>query len=283
MRRSLLLVGSAFLFLVGPAASALAGGNWLDFRKDPQAGSGQGGTIGTWAVVHVGQAIVAHTGIYVPNDRRMDRLAGRTVYAWLTPSRTHFGGPDLPVGAIRLAPFRVDVSGDGATVRARFVVPEVPSGEYEVLICDDPCTEPGFGYYVQGWITVMQTPREARLFVLADERGWRLREAKRHLRRAQREQLALQAELDDALLGVRMTERTADAQIAALRAELVRAIDRDSAPEPRATAWPLVLAWTVAFAASAVTLWAVSSRRRAAWLFDVPDTVPEDLELESVR
>ena len=83
------------------------------------------------------------------------------------PEERSFRGTNLPAGAIRLAAFELDPFGSGATVRARFAVPEVASGSYEVLICDDPCTIPGFGGYVR---VHRAEPRMRRRLVRNDSR-----------------------------------------------------------------------------------------------------------------
>jgi hypothetical protein len=142
-----------------------------------------------------------------------------------------------PAGAIRLAAFAVDPFGSGATVRARFAVPEVASGSYEVLICDDPCTIPGFGGYVQGWLTVMQTPAEARLFALARKKSGMARTLEDRTRHLKREVRILEAELDGANeeLRVRASDLRAEGlRIAALQMELgwLRAASSREAPAP---------------------------------------------------
>jgi hypothetical protein len=265
-----------FALFVVLAAPVGAGGNWLSYREPPsdRVGGGPDGgrNLGTWAIVGVGQEIVAYTGIYVPNERRLARYLDRTYYAWLTPERERFGRP-LPAGAIRLAPFVVApfASGNGATVRARFVVPEVPPGRYEVLICDDPCREQGFNEYVQGWLEIVEAPAQARLMMLARQRAEQVDQLRHELRTLEGRWLdaterlrAATAELRSAELGM----TAARAEIERLRLQAVRA--------PERSAWPLVLAWGIALASLGVTLAVLAARRRPR--FEIPDTIPDDLE-----
>ena len=64
MRRTLSLVLLATLITLVPASAASGGGNWLEFREDPRAGASRAadGTLGTWAILHVGQRVVSATG-----------------------------------------------------------------------------------------------------------------------------------------------------------------------------------------------------------------------------
>src|SRR5215218_197635 len=74
-----------------PAVPASAGGNWLEFREDPRAGAARSGsadrdpTLGTWAVMYVGQHVVAATGIYATDPRHRHLENEGPFYAWLVP------------------------------------------------------------------------------------------------------------------------------------------------------------------------------------------------------
>ena len=233
MRRVVLALVVATLVVVLPAQAASAGGNWLGFRsEEPVAGKRN---LGTWAIMHVGQEVVAHTGIYVMNPDRMDRLETEgPFYAWLSPGDAYLDDTNLPADAIRLAPFTIAFDGsNGVPVSARFTVPNVPSGEYEVVVCNDPCTLSGFGEFVQGWITITRTAEEARLMNLARERKWNLRDAKKEARQLEGDLGSLEADLDAAqgearaaALDLRSTDRTIEllgSENDALRARLAAA------------------------------------------------------------
>jgi len=284
VRRTILTLVLASLAVVLPAQAAAGGGNWLDFREAPGTGepaggeSGGGGNLGTWAIMHVGQEVVAHTGIYVMNPHRMDRLESEgPFYAWLSPGDSYLDGTNLPADAIRLAPFTIAFDGsNGVPVRARFTVPAVPPGEYEVMVCNDPCTLSGFGEYVQGWITITQTAEEARLMILARERKWNLRDAKHEIRQLEGDVESLegdlaaaQGEARSAAVGLRSTDRTIELlqdENAALRSRLAAAERGATVP-----LW-VVLALGIVFAGAVIFV-----RRRRSPAFEIPDTVPDDL------
>ncbi len=178
----------------------------------------------------------------------------------------------LPSDAIRLAPFRMRWTSDAfAAVRARFTVPSVPSGEYEVLICDDPCTLSGFGEYVQGWITVKQTPEEARLFALARDRKWQVHQLSQRVGHLRGKTAGLEQELAGAerALGVH-----ARLQQGAGRAG---AFDASRLEAPAASTRSIVPGWAVLVLALAIVAAAVVVRRRRAPAFEIPDTVPDEL------
>ena len=275
MRRTILTLVLATLAVVLPAHAASAGGNWLGFRDaDPDAAKPD---LGTWAVVHVGQEVVAHTGVYGMDPDLRERLENEgPFYAWLSPGDAYLDDTDLPADAIRLAPFTIALDGSFSTpVRARFTVPDVPSGEYEVVVCNDPCTLSGFSEYIQGWITITQTAEEARFFSLARERKWDLREARRKAGRLEGQIDALEGDLTAAqgqaraaALGLRSTDRTIEGlsdENDALRARL-GAAERGGLP-----------VWAVVALGIAILGAAFVIRRRRAPAFEIPDTVPDDL------
>jgi len=273
MRRTLSLVLLATLITLVPASAASGGGNWLEFREDPRAGASRAadGTLGTWAVLHVGQRVVTATGVYATDPRRRHLENEGPFYAWLIPEGSFRGETRLPESAIRLAPFGISWSSKRfAHVRAHLTVPSVPSGKYEVIVCNEPCTFSGFGEYVQGWVTVMQTPDEARLLAVARERKWKGRELAQKVRRLQGEVVALGAEVVAA--DIELRERALEARAAQTSRSDLEA-DRTSSPEGRG----MIPGWAAAMLAAAVVAAAVIVRRRRSGILVVPDTVPDDL------
>jgi MYXO-CTERM domain-containing protein len=275
VRRMALTLVLATLAVVLPAQGASAGGNWLGFRsEEPVAGKHN---LGTWAVLHVGQEVVAHTGVYGVNPDRVERLENEgPFYAWLSQGDAYLDDTNLPADAIRLAPFTIAFDGtSGGPVRARFTVPVVPSGEYEVMVCNDPCTLSGFGEYIQGWITIKRTPLEARLFASNRDRKWEVRELSTKIGRLEDDVESLGHELAGAqrdaraaALDLRSTDRTIEllgSENDALRARLAAA-EGDGMP-----VWAIV-AFGIAILGAAFLI-----RRRRVPAFEIPDTVPDDL------
>ena len=277
MRRTLSLVLLAALIALVPASAASGGGNWLKFREDPRAGASRDGssagdgTLGTWAVLHVGQRVVAATGVYATDPRRRHLESEGPFYAWLVAEGAFRGETRLPETAIRLAPFEIRWSSKRfAHVRARLTVPSVPSGKYEVIVCNEPCTLSGFGEYVQGWVTVMQTPDEARLLAVAREWKWNGRELAQKVKRLQGEVDALGAEV--AAAGAELRERGLEARAAGTKIVASEAEGEASAPTGTLVPWWAAIAIAVALVAGAVIV-----HRRRLPSSDVPDTVPDDL------
>jgi hypothetical protein len=292
LRRALLVICLCLVPVIALPSAALAGGNWLEFREDPQAaatpgeGGSGGGSLGTWAVVHVGQRVVAYTTIWARGERLQDRIDGAGTSAWLVRGDGYQNGTRLPAGAIELAPFTVRwVSGNVARVSASFTVPPVASGEYQVVVCDDPCTFSGFGEYVQGWIDVVQTPEERRLFELARDRQDDLRAATNRVRDLQRREEALRAELESVETSLRERTLSLREAVAALGREettsstLRRRLARtDDAPATSVTWYVVAIALAFGLAAGVAL-----GRRRREPRFVVPDTIPDDIEESVLR
>ncbi len=86
MRRSLPIALVIVATMLLPALPANAGGNWLDFRSDPSSGTAGGRGLGTWAVMAVGQRIVAYAGIWTtPNPHRRETARGQHVLRVVEP------------------------------------------------------------------------------------------------------------------------------------------------------------------------------------------------------
>lgn len=277
MRRTLSLVLLVALITLVPASAASGGGNWLDFREDPRGGASRDGssagdgTLGTWAVLHVGQRVVAATGVYATDPRRRHLENEGPFYAWLIPEGSFRGETRLPESAIRLAPFGIRWSSTRfAHVRAHLTVPSVPSGKYEVIVCNEPCTFSGFGEYVQGWVTVTQTPDEARLLSVARERKWKARELAQKVKHLQGEVEALAAEV--VATGAELRERTLEARATQTKISTLEADTAASRDDG-----PLIPGWAVVGLAISLIAAAIIMRRRRSGISLVPDTIPDDL------
>ena len=273
MRRAAWIVALPVLVPLALTTPANAGGNWLDFRREDPVGGER--RLDTFATLHVGQEVVAFTSLYGPNPNRRERLDRQgPFFAWLSPGDSYVGDARMPSDATRLAPFLIRWdSSKGGTAQAHLTIPSVPSGEYVVTVCNDPCTLLGFGDYVEGWVTITQTPDEARFRELAQDRKWDLRSREKRIQRLDHEVSELEGELHAALRDLRergMALRAAGTRLAAARSE--SEISR-----------PLITSWEVALLAIAVVTAAILIRRRRPHLH-VPDTVPEELvETECAR
>ncbi len=186
MRRRLVAVvlGSVAMSVLASSAPASAGG-WdsLRFRRDHYL---------------VGQVATARTEFFAGELEGSGPLDGRTYHAYLLPSSrdTGFGmiqAPTIPDDAIRLGALEVrgPFTRDGGSYRygiasLGFTVPDVPSGDYAIGFCDDPCTHGSVGWLAWGEIRIVHTPFEGRLLGELDRarqemvaRRWDLRQAER--------------------------------------------------------------------------------------------------------
>jgi hypothetical protein len=197
MRKLVATLGLTSLILIGlQAPPAIAGGNWLEFRSaesDPLT-TQDGGDIFV-----VGESLIAR------GDYLSVALGPQTepYHLWIERGEALAAGHPIPQSALRVGTF--EMAPDGRSGRAAFDLPALPSGMYSFAVCDDPCTERGFGFgeFVQGWLTVTQTPEEARLLARVHElRGMmrsRIHGLRADVRSAERQEDRLQTRLDAAL------------------------------------------------------------------------------------
>jgi len=139
-----------------------------------------------------------------------------------------------------------------------------------VIVCNEPCTFSGFGEYVQGWVTVMQTPDEARLLAVARERKWKARELAQRVKQLQGEVDDLGAEV--AAAGTELRQRALEARATQTKISALEA-DTKASRDGR----PLVPGWALVVLAMSLVAAAILVRRRHSGMFVVPDSVPDAL------
>jgi hypothetical protein len=232
--------------------------------------------------VQVGGTVEAVTYVAIP-ERQQDVLDRGPFYAYLVPADAFLQErKPPPSGTIRLGAFTVVPSGKQAfELRATLTMPDVPSGSYNLQLCNDPCTVAGFREPLTGFLTIAGTAAEARLIGERDWLQWRVA----HLRqradklRSENEDLetglaALQAEADA------LAARVADLQARPPAAPIAAPEDTD---RPIVDAWALVaiaIALLVTFGSVALAI--VFSRRHAPRVV-VPDTIAELEEEAELR
>lgn len=209
------------LVLIGlQAPSAVAGGNWLEFRSaegDRQIGQSGGD------IFVIGESLISRVGYL----RGGLSLGDGPFHLWIERGDALDAGESIPQTAIRVGTF--EMAPDGTGGHAAFDLPALPSGTYSFAVCDDPCTERGFGFgeFVQGWLTVTQTPGEARLLArvrnLRDHMRSRVHGLTREMRSAERREEQLETRLDSALGALEESR----AQVGRLSRAASRTPDRD--------------------------------------------------------
>lgn len=269
MRARAAIVGMVVTAMVWPAGAA-AGGGWdsLDFRRDHYL---------------VGEVAEATGLFYTGALEGSGPIDGRTYHAYLLPGSATESGfgmidpPAIPKGAIRLGALEIDPSVDpahyeGPYARATlsFVVPDVPSGDYAIGFCDDPCEHGYVGWLAWGSIRIVHTEQEGALMAALDRaetERWRIRT---DLRRAERNLDGLSAELGDARSELRLERIDAGTP-----SERIMTISAEQGRERVVVWWPVAAGLLAALALGG---WVGVRRPRAYERIAVPDTVPEDLE-----
>jgi len=223
MRRiALLTLASAALVLLAVPPAAAGGVSEFEFPR---------------RVYTPGEVAVGRTA-FDAHLRGQPRIQDGPFHAYLLPEGRWIDPPRIQAGAVRVGVVRFtgpNLEGtwfDRVAV-VRFVVPDLPSGFWEVGICNDPCRDSMVGDLYGGQIAVMRTPLEGRLLYWSRRLGWRLDEARVDARRAERRleeaesrAAAARAGLEEARAAMaRLQERNAD-----LRARLLGASAEPGAP-----------------------------------------------------
>jgi hypothetical protein len=254
---------------VGVPSPATAGGwDGLDFPRDHYL---------------VGGPPASTTGsFYVGELEGSGPIDGRTYYAYLLPRKATESGfgmidpPDIPEGAIRLGtleitgPIEIErYAGPYARGSLSFTIPDVPTGDYAIGFCDDPCVHGTVGWLASGRIRIVHTEAEGRFLSQLDRQEIRSYRMRSDLRQATRRLEDLTTEIDDVRAELRL-ER-ADATTPSERTVTVQA-----KADGRGAMW-LIAALFVGLVVGAAAGVATARRRRAS-AFVMPDTIPEDLE-----
>jgi hypothetical protein len=154
-------------------------------------------------------------------------------------------------------------------------VPAVPTGQYHLTYCNDPCTVDGIGDLMGGdAFFVAPTRQEALLLSRVDRLSWRLTHARQEGRAKERRALEKLGRAQETGARDMTLARGEIATLEARIAELGAAPTRENQP--------LVPGWAIAVAALvlavAILAGAIVRRRDAHW-FTVPDTIPDELDM----
>ena len=181
-----------------------------------------------------GETATAEAYVYLL-QRQQGRLDRGPFYAYLVTTNRSFPqvGKPIPDGAIRVGTFQVEQSRPKwFELKVSFTVPDVAGDGYSVAMCNDPCTVQGFKEAVIGYISIVETAREATLLT----QNQRLSNRIYALRRAAKKQDKAFAELEgqfDALDGVRSSMATEMSAVEdRLAAPRAAASTRESPPRP---------------------------------------------------
>lgn len=198
-----------------------------------------------------GQIARAETYVTVPENKRA-LLERGPFYAFLVTGRSWpTEGRPIPADAVRIGTFDVEHDrGNTFELAASLSIPDVPGDFYSIAFCNDPCTVTGFREQITGYISIVQTRREA---ALLDERQ-RLFARMRTLRHDLRKE-------HDAFEALRVQFDARERDRAFLAEEVNRLNDRlagGGSPPGR----PLVDGWAIGAATLALVAFAVVGARR---------------------
>lgn len=137
MWRRLGVVVMTAALLIAAAGGATAGGAWFDFEERYyRAGEIAVGTV----VTHGGSLGWVEDGPF---------------YAYLLPGDVTRvpAFSEIPLGGVELE----DTGDGGVRATVRFVVPDLPGGEYFVGYCNEPCAD-GLGDIIGGYLRILGDP-----------------------------------------------------------------------------------------------------------------------------
>lgn len=144
-----------------------------------------------------GQTAVARTYVTVPRPKQ--ELLERGPFSAFLVTGAAWPQEDrpLPDDVIRLGTFSIEPD-HGATFQltARLSIPDVPGDFYPIAVCNEPCTVAGFREPISGYVSIVQTEREAALLDARERLGARLSRARRDLRKTEQELEAVRAEFE---------------------------------------------------------------------------------------
>lgn len=144
-----------------------------------------------------GQIAHAETYVTVPPSKQFLLRRGPFYAFILTGREWPQEGRPIPADAIRVGTF--DIEHDRAEtfeLKANLSIPDVPGDFYSIAFCNDPCTVAGFREQITGYISIVQTEREAALLDEQQSLSAHVVKLRRDLRKEQRAFAELRAEFD---------------------------------------------------------------------------------------
>jgi hypothetical protein len=231
LRRIALVTLFSMLSIAGGAGAATAGG--AVFRIVDADGDR---VVRGEEFVQFGEVVTAHTS-FSPHMAGLGGIDDGPYILYLLPGSRFVSPGSLPPKAIALGQLEIVQGRFGTVARVSFTVPRVPTGEYTMSLCNDPCTVDGLGDIVGGWLGIAQTTKEGRLIA-------RLEDVKREraaLNHALSEADARERELGSRVREAAGTNEDLRGRIAALDARVRMARSSPSHARPLIEWWAAAL------------------------------------------
>jgi hypothetical protein len=158
LRRITLIILMAGLFVLAKGAAVSAGGAVFGLTDEDGDRVRRGEQS-----VQPGQILTAHTS-FSPQIAGLGGIDDGPYVVYLLRGSRYVHPGSVPPTAIDLRQLEI-VQGRrfGTVARITFTVPNVPTGDYTMSLCNDPCAVDGLGDIVGGWLRITQTTKEGRL------------------------------------------------------------------------------------------------------------------------
>jgi hypothetical protein len=152
-----------------PAGAHAGGADWFEFDRRYYA---------------PGETAVGRTRVWFASEERARMSTQGRFVAYLLPENRWLRPPGVPKAAVPLGPVTF-ASPEGTTAIAtlEFTVPQVPNGDWNVSVCNVPCTDSMIGGLAGSSIRIAASSEMAAIMRLEDRLDARLHVARRVARR----------------------------------------------------------------------------------------------------
>jgi hypothetical protein len=208
-----------------------------------------------------GETAVGRTRVWFGSEERARAATHGRFVAYLLPENSWLSPPSVPKAAIALGPVTFTApDGNRAIAALEFTVPEVPNGDWNINVCNVPCTNSMIPNLVGGSIRIVRSPGMAAM-MHAQERLRLVRNmARADSRRTGRELHVLRVQLN----GLR-----AEVEVLEDRLESRERSSREDASAP--TRFPAPVGWILVALTVLFGLVAFRPRRRPPFAPDPPE------------
>ena len=133
-----------------------------------------------------GETAVATAYVLIPKKKRSILDRG-PFFAFAVPKGAWLQeGHAIPDSAVKLGAFAIHTRKHDTKLDLTFAMPDLPTGNYTVQVCNDPCSVSGFREPLTGFLSIVQTARERQLLINEQAMQGTIWSLKRKVKRADR-------------------------------------------------------------------------------------------------
>lgn len=229
-----------------PAGARAGGAAWFEFRRPYYS---------------PGDVAVGRARVWFASEERAGMVADGRFVAYLLPEDRWLRPPSVPDAAIPLGPVTFSSPDENTAIATlEFTVPDVATGDWNVSVCNQPCTESMIGDLLGGSIRVARSPAMAGVLGLEDRLNLTRDMARYDGRRMERQLDVLRVQFDALRTEMKLLEQRLDRQQRPPREE----------PTPPAS-FPAPIGWILVALTVLFGLVAFRPRRTAAMSPDPPE------------